>query len=109
MQRQQRLKDDKGRFISANPPRMTIDKDGTITGGPKPKAKAKAKAKATISKRKPMTAETREANRELARRCREVRAKRLATQTEQKIYWQTSAARNRARKKDAQSNTTRGL
>ena len=76
MQRQQRLKDDKGRFISANPPRMTIDKDGTITGGPKPKAKAKAKAKATISKRKPTTAETREANRELAIRWREARAKK---------------------------------
>jgi hypothetical protein len=45
MQRQQRLKDDKGRFVSTNPPRVTIDKDGTITGGPKPKAKAKAKAK----------------------------------------------------------------
>jgi len=80
---QQRLKDDKGRFISANPPRMTIDKDGTITSGPKPKAKAKAKAKATISKRKPMTAETREANRELAIRWREARAKKkMAEQKE---------------------------
>ena len=67
---------------------MTIDKDGTITGGPKPKAKAKAnvkgKAKATISKRKPMTAETREANRELAILWREARAKKkLAEQKEE--------------------------
>ena len=68
---------------------MTIYKDGTITIGPKPKAKAKEKsklksnAKATISKRNPMTAETREANGELARRWREARAKKkLAEQKE---------------------------
>ena len=85
---QQRLKDDKGRFISANPPRMTIDKDGTSTSGPKPKVKAeaKAKAKATISKRKPMTAETREANRELAIRWREARAKKKLAEQKEEIY-----------------------
>ena len=42
--------------MSATPSRMTINRDGTITGGPKPKAKPKpkanAKVKPTISKPK---------------------------------------------------------
>ncbi len=40
-------------------------------------------AKASISKRKPMTAATREANAKLAILWREARAKRLAVQKEQ--------------------------